>query len=140
MADFSGSASNNNLLGTSLGDVMHGNAGNDTLNGGDGIDFLYGDAGNDRLRGGTGNDKISGGEGADNFVFYRADGYDRIEDFAQGVDHLEFRAISIREVSFIAVDGGVSVRYGGISGQASNHGEIFVAGVSALGISDFIFS
>jgi serralysin len=140
MVVFSGSASNNSLVGTSLGDVMHGNAGHDTLNGGDGKDFLYGDAGNDRLRGGIGNDTLSGGEGADNFVFYRADGYDRIEDFVRGVDHLEFRAISIREISFTAVDGGVAVRYGGISGQASNHGEIFVAGVSALGIGDFIFS
>jgi Ca2+-binding RTX toxin-like protein len=140
MAVISGSASNNNLLGTNSGDVMHGNAGNDTLNGGDGKDFLYGDLGNDRLRGGIENDTISGGDGADNFVFYRADGYDRVEDFVRTFDHLEFRFISVREVSFTAVDGGVTVRYGGISGQAVNHGEIFVAGVSALGISDFIFS
>ncbi|MFC7477494.1 M10 family metallopeptidase C-terminal domain-containing protein [Dankookia sp. GCM10030260] len=140
MAVISGTASNNGLLGTSSSDVMHGNAGNDTLNGGSGNDFLFGDAGNDRLRGGLGNDTLSGGDGADTFVFYRADGYDEVTDFVRGVDHLELRFISIREVSFAAVDGGVSVRYGGISGQASNHGEIFVAGVATLGLSDFIFS
>ena len=140
MADISGSASNNSLLGTSSSDVMHGNAGNDTLNGGDGNDILFGDVGNDRLRGGSGNDTLSGGDGADTFVFYRADGHDEVTDFVRGVDHLELHFVSIREVSFTAVDGGVSVRYGGISGQASNHGEIFVAGVSTLGLSDFIFS
>lgn len=140
MADIFGSGSNNSLYGTSLSDVMHGNSGNDTLNGGDGSDLLFGDIGNDRLRGGIGNDALSGGDGADTFVFYRADGYDQITDFIRGIDHLEFRNISIREVSFTAVEGGVNVRYGGISGQAANHGEIFIAGVSTLGLSDFIFS
>lgn len=109
MADISGSGSNNSLYGTSLSDVMHGNSGNDTLNGGDGSDLLFGNIGNDRLRGGIGNDTLSGGDGADTFVFYRADGYDRISDFVRGVDHLEFRSISIREVSFTAVEGGVSL-------------------------------
>ena len=140
MADIFGSESNNSLSGTNFDDVMYAYSGNDTLNGGNGSDRLFGDTGNDRLRGGPGNDTLSGEDGVDTFVFYRADGYDQINDFVRGVDHLEFRSISIREVSFAAVDGGVNVRYGGISGQASNHGEIFIAGVSTLGLSDFIFS
>jgi Ca2+-binding RTX toxin-like protein len=140
MSSISGSTSNDNLLGTSSGDVMHGNAGNDTLNGSGGNDLLFGDVGNDRLRAGSGNDRLFGGDGADTFVFYRAEGHDQVGDYHHGVDHLEFRGISIREVSFTATGGGVTVRYGGISGQAVDHGEIFIAGVSALGITDFIFS
>jgi Ca2+-binding RTX toxin-like protein len=140
VSDISGSAANNNLAGASGNDVIHGGAGNDTLNGGAGNDVLFGEADNDRLCGGSGDDTLFGGDGADTFVFYRADGHDRIGDYRQGVDHLEFHGISGREITWTATDGGVLLCYGGIGSQAANHGEIFVAGVTALGHSDFIFS
>jgi Ca2+-binding RTX toxin-like protein len=140
MTTLYGSAANNNLVGTGGADVIYGNAGADILNGYYGDDSLFGGSGNDRLRGGPGSDRLTGDEGADRFVFYRADGYDQITDYQQGVDRLEFRSISGREITWTAVDGGVTVRYGGLGGQAPDHGEIFIAGVSALGSSDFIFS
>ena len=149
MAIIHGTENIDNLTGTRSNDVMHGAAGNDTLYGGYGNDLVSGDAGNDRLLGAQGNDTLIGGDGADIliggdgadiFTFDRADGHDRIKDYQQGVDHLEFRGISGREIAWTAMEGGVVVRYGGLAGQAIDHGEIFIAGITALGYSDFIFS
>ena len=140
VSEISGSVGNDNLAGTGGNDTLHGADGNDTLNGGSGNDLMYGDAGNDRMRGGIGDDTLLGGDGADTFVFYRGDGHDRIGDYQQGVDHLEFRSISGREITWTATDGGVTVSYGGLGGQAADHGEVFVAGVATLSYSDFIFS
>lgn len=67
----------NNLIGTSLDDViagregadeLYGYAGNDLLNGGGGDDVLVGGMGNDRLVGWTGNDRLRGDEGADTLI------------------------------------------------------------------------
>lgn len=167
MTDISGSTASDKLAGSRSDDVMHGDIGADTLTGGTGHDFLFGEADNDRLGGGTGNDtldggagndvligdagndrllggrdndKLLGGDGADIFVFNRADGLDRITDYQQGIDHLEFHGISGREITWTATDLGVTVQYGGLSGQALDHGEIVIAGITALGYSDFIFS
>jgi Ca2+-binding RTX toxin-like protein len=128
------------ISGTSKNDSLTGTSGNDIIIGGAGSDTISGGAGNDRMRGSAGDDILTGGSGADTFVFYRAEGDDRINDFQQGVDRLEFRGISGREITWTATDGGVTVSYGGMAGQAADHGEIFVAGITALGFSDFIFS
>jgi Ca2+-binding RTX toxin-like protein len=135
-----GSVSNNNLVGTNSADAIHGGDGNDTINGGAGNDSLFGDLGNDRMRGGPGDDQLSGGGGADTFVFYRADGHDRISDYQQGIDHIELHGISSKEITWAATDGGMTVRYGGMGGLAVDHGEIFVPGVTGLGFSDFVLS
>lgn len=119
------------LLGTTGSDLLTGTIGNDYINGG---------AGDDVIIGGAGNDKLRGGAGADIFLFNRADGYDRIVDYTQGVDHLEFHGLSGREIAWTATEGGVTLRYGGLAGQALDHGEIFIAGITALGFNDFIFS
>lgn len=128
------------IFGDSDNDRLSGGIGNDLLDGGLGNDILLGDAGDDRLFGGLGNDRLTGGIGADVFLFNRANGLDRITDYVQGVDHLEFHEISGREIVWRASVGGVTVSYGGLAGQAVDHGEIFIAGITKLGFSDFIFS
>lgn len=67
-------------------DRLDGGAGNDFLLGGNDRDLLIGGSGNDRLHGEAGNDTLTGGTGADDFVFARRGGADRITDFnrAQG--------------------------------------------------------
>jgi Ca2+-binding RTX toxin-like protein len=60
-----GTASNDQLVGTSGTDNIYGLAGNDTLSGKGGTDEIIGDAGKDRLVGGGGADYISGGDGND---------------------------------------------------------------------------
>ena len=117
--------------GTTGNDVLTGSIGNDYISAGMGDDLIIGEAGNDKLRGGA---------GADTFLFNRADGHDQIVDFQQGVDHLEFHGISGREITWTATDGGVTLSYGGLAGQAVDHGEIFIAGATSLGFGDFIFS
>lgn len=58
-----GGSGNDELVGDSTGNVLHGNGGNDNVSGGAATDQLFGDAGDDLLRGGDGNDAIDGGEG-----------------------------------------------------------------------------
>jgi hypothetical protein len=77
----------NDLLSGERGhDQLFGGKGHDLLLGGNDRDLLVGGAGNDRLHGEAGNDVLTGGTGADDFVFSRQGGADRITDFnrAQG--------------------------------------------------------
>jgi Ca2+-binding RTX toxin-like protein len=60
------------ILGSSLADVLHAYAGADELQGRDGDDSLYGGAGNDSLYGGTGRDTLFG-EAGDDRLFGEAD-------------------------------------------------------------------
>lgn len=69
-------------------DTIEGGLGSDTILGGGGDDRLFGGAGADRLNGGAGNDILTGGAGADQFIFERAGGTDRITDFQNGLDRL----------------------------------------------------
>ena len=65
-------------------DTLYGGSGNDTINGGN-------DA--DRIIGGYGADTLTGGNGNDTFVYLsQKDTGDRITDFTQGEDHIEFAA------------------------------------------------
>ena len=62
-------ASNDTLIGYSLGDVLVGDRGNDRLLGGGGGDALFGDAGNDSLDGQfAGRDLLVGGTGNDTYT------------------------------------------------------------------------
>ena len=54
-----------NATGSAADDQMLGTGGNDTLNGGAGNDTLLGGAGNDTLIGGADNDRLEGGDGLD---------------------------------------------------------------------------
>jgi Ca2+-binding RTX toxin-like protein len=88
-----GSAGHDTITGLNGHDLLNGEGGNDLLYGGAGNDFvqggvdhdrLFGGTGSDRLRGGSGNDISTGGAGADDFVFSRGGGADRITDFTVG--------------------------------------------------------
>lgn len=83
VANLSGTAGDDVLVGGVLGhtifggdgsdrisgqlndDFLHGDEGDDTINGGAGSDYLYGGGGADRLNGNEGNDALFGGLGAD---------------------------------------------------------------------------
>ena len=88
-----------NISGTSFEDMLFGDAGDnrvdgrrgdDVLFGGDGRDYLIGGAGDDVLDGGSGDDLMLGQSGRDIFQFGSTHGTDRIFDFAQGEDRIEF--------------------------------------------------
>lgn len=76
---------NDEVYGSSWGDIIHGGEGNDRLDGGTGNDTFYGDAGNDALLGNDGNDYLSGGEGDD--YIYGGAGDDTL-DGGSGYNHL----------------------------------------------------
>ncbi|HEX8232472.1 MAG TPA: hypothetical protein VF559_03880 [Caulobacteraceae bacterium] len=99
MAKIEGNDNNNRLVGTDAGDEIRGRGGddqligrggNDRLRGDKGNDTLDGGSGNDRLRGDHGNDVLTGGSGSDRFIFNRQGGTDRVTDFQDGVDKLDF--------------------------------------------------
>lgn len=114
---FFGGGGNDRIFGESGNDVLFGDGGNDMLNGGAGADRLYGgtgddgffggggddtifgdqgsdtiygDGGRDTIDGGSGDDTLIGGAGADTFVFTFSAGSDRILDFRDGIDLLDF--------------------------------------------------
>jgi Ca2+-binding RTX toxin-like protein len=68
---FSGSETDDVILGTSLDDSIRGEAGNDTLAGGRGNDFL------------------EGGEGSDTYVYGRGDGYDYVSEWDETPGELD---------------------------------------------------
>ncbi|WP_323038228.1 M10 family metallopeptidase C-terminal domain-containing protein [Gemmobacter sp.] len=89
--DMAGGGGGDDLLnGGAAGDQLYGGLGNDTVHGNAGADSIYLGAGNDQGHGGAGNDTITagsgfdrlwGGAGADRFEFWRAAGWNRVEDF-----------------------------------------------------------
>lgn len=94
-----GKASTDRLAGHAGNDRMQGGAGSDIVLGGEGDDRLFGGpdhdklkggAGNDRLLGEAGNDRMWGGSGIDTFVFQPDDGSDKVRDFENGLDILDF--------------------------------------------------
>ena len=90
--DAAGGGADNDLLhGANGDDTLMGGTGNDTVNGNGGNDALYLGLGNDQGHGGEGNDtllsgggfdRLWGGAGADRFEFWRAAGWNRVEDFS----------------------------------------------------------
>ncbi|WP_170566128.1 calcium-binding protein [Ruegeria atlantica] len=108
--DLNGGAGNDSLYGGADRDDLSGGDGHDRLEGGAGNDILEGEAGNDILYGGTGfdylsggrgNDMLSGGAGADVFLFGISDqGDDRITDFADGADRIQFSSSNSGSLSF----------------------------------------
>ncbi|MEO1294151.1 MAG: hypothetical protein AAFV62_15275, partial [Pseudomonadota bacterium] len=75
-------------------DTVYAGTGADEVLGGAGADALIGSSGADTLDGGTGNDFYLGGIGADHFAFDDGWGRDVVQDYADGVDRLDFSAHS----------------------------------------------
>jgi len=76
------------LLGGRGQDTLNGGSGNDTLLGQADDDLLLGGSGNDLLNGNRGNDVIVTGTGRDRIVINNRQGFDRVRDFADGLDRI----------------------------------------------------
>ncbi len=76
--------------GNEFADQLYGGAQDDLLNGGSGLDVLFGGGGEDVLNGGASSDHLTGGGGADTFQFTVTGGIDRITDWQDGIDMLNF--------------------------------------------------
>jgi serralysin len=148
-----------NAVGGAGSDVLTGNETANLLKGVAGKDKLSGLAGNDTLDGGSGADTLVGGAGADVFDFNSiketpAGARDIIQDFVQGVDHIDLRTIDASTVaagdqafSFIAAksftgqSGQLSfanhVLSGDVNGDKVADFQIYVSGVPALAATDF---
>ena len=78
--------------------TVSGGDGADQIRGGNLVDTIVGDAGNDKIMGLGGADVLTGGSGSDQFRYLFASdstlaSQDRILDFTNGVDKLDFRAL-----------------------------------------------
>jgi len=87
-------AGDDQVRGDAGNDQLGGGAGNDMLFGGDGDDTIWGAAGTDYLDGGLGIDELWGGGDADTFAFVEGWGLDTIGDWENGLDVLDFAALS----------------------------------------------
>lgn len=78
------------FIGGPVPETIIGSSGDDTIFGMGMNDVLDGGAGNDRLVDGRGRDILTGGTGADIFEFIADGKRDKITDFEQGIDRLDF--------------------------------------------------
>jgi len=85
-----GLTGDDDLDGSFGNDKLYGDEGNDSLYGGDGKDKLYGGDGDDLIDGGAANDKLYGGLDKDTFNFGLLHGTDKVFDFEDGIDSLDF--------------------------------------------------
>ena len=132
-----GSNFNDQIYGFAGVNVLFGGAGNDLIDARSGNDIVRGDAGDDTIIGGSGNDRLSGGVGSDTFVFSAGHGRDRIDDWQDGTDTLDFSGhtgvtgyadLTVRSVGTSAV---VEDGTGGV---------LVVAGAAGtIDASDFLF-
>ena len=127
------------LWGEQGRDVLDGGRDADRLWGGRGDDSLHGGRGDDRLDGGRGDDVLSGGIGSDRFVYdERTFGQDRIVDFEDGTDLLDFRGSGLQwsDLSVSSNRGGDAVVR-----VTSAHDKIVLEGIDAalIGQDDFLF-
>lgn len=141
----SGGGSSDDLYGGSQADQLFGNNAKDFLDGGSDDDFLNGGRGNDELHGGQGDDiligsigddQLFGEHGADIFAFRANHGSDRIFDFEDGTDLIEFDINSLNDIGDLTltnVFAGVDIDYG--------TGTIRVLGLDDTDFSnaDFVF-
>ena len=135
-----GGLNSDTLSGGNGGDQIFGESGNDILNGDGGSDFLNGGAGNDQLFGGgftdtlfgsQGDDRLFGGANADVFQFRFNSGTDRIFDWEDGLDMIEYDLGSVSsfgDLTITTISAGVRV--------TSTSGEIIVVD-NTLTASDF---
>ncbi|MFV0474467.1 MAG: calcium-binding protein, partial [Pikeienuella sp.] len=133
-----GGGMDDRLFGGGAADIVIGGAGKDSLTGGAGNDRLVGGDDNDRLEGRTGADFMIGGAGRDRFIFGDNFGRDRIADFGQGPDVLNFtRHSTVNSMADLTIraQGGDTL----IEDGAGNR--LFLTGVAPrdLDADDFLF-
>jgi serralysin len=148
-----------NAVGGSGSDTLTGNETANVLKGGAGQDKLSGLSGNDTLDGGLGTDTLVGGAGSDIFDVNSVKetslgARDTIQDFLQGVDHIDLRTIDASAVvagdqafSFIAARSFTGqagqlnfanrMLSGDVNGDKVADFQICVVGLSALAATDF---
>jgi Ca2+-binding RTX toxin-like protein len=136
-----------------------GGSGSDVLTGNETANLLKGGAGTDTLDGGSGADTLVGGAGADVFDFNSikdtpAGARDTIQDFMQGVDHIDLSTIDAstaitgdQAFSFIAAQSFTgqsgqlnfadNLLSGDVNGDKMADFQIYVSSVPALAATDF---
>lgn len=102
-----GNQGRNTLIGGAGDDRLIGNRNADNLVGADGNDVLDGGLSKDVLAGGKGDDVLIGGASKDMFVFEALGGNDKILDFKNGTDELQFDIESFDVAA--AIDGALQV-------------------------------
>ena len=114
-----GNLNRDELNGDAGNDFLFGGSANDALNGGSDDDNLFGEQGNDRLDGGSGDDVIRGGADSDIFIFNSGNEIDRIRDWQDGVDFLDFSDFNLTKVEVLdnAIQVGSNVRFFGFGGS-----------------------
>jgi Ca2+-binding RTX toxin-like protein len=133
-----GDAGNDTLIGEQGNDRLVGGDDHDLLDGGAGKDTLDGGHGNDTLAGGLGEDLMTGGAGADVFVFEDRMNNDRITDFQNGTDLLDFSAFGFASITdlMISQSGNATV----IRVNAGNALTLDNIDSNLIDSSDFIFA
>ena len=154
-------ASNLSLSGGNQVVLLAGNVGNNQVRGGAANETLLGNAGADTLGGGgDGADTMTGGSGADVFTFATASqpSDDLINDFAEGEDLIDLRALGILTyapdgsdpvgqssvasfVDTLTLDGfatAVTVVAGDINGDGTWDFRFYLQGMTALTADDFL--
>ncbi|MFZ4607801.1 MAG: calcium-binding protein, partial [Caulobacter sp.] len=142
MADQTGTAGDDTLIGGVGDDTISGGEGNDRIDGGDGADDLYGDGGNDTIDGGFGLDRVDGGDGNDFIVDYF--GGDELHG-GSGDDYFAVRGTGSRVYGddgedYISLDGSISATIDAGAGDD----ELSVGGTQNLltggsGVDNYLF-
>lgn len=135
-----GGAGNDDLTGGDRNDALNGGAGDDTLFSGDGNDKLTGGAGADVLAGGQGRDVLTGGADADLFIFVTNGGEDRITDFEDGVDLLDYSAFGFTDISDLTLTQVGADAVITIAAEAKTVLTLLNTDITDLGNDDFIFA
>ncbi|MBL8581033.1 MAG: PQQ-dependent sugar dehydrogenase [Rhizobiaceae bacterium] len=123
-----------NLILTLLAAKGTGNKLDNSITGTVLANTLDGAAGNDTLIGGGGDDTLTGGAGKDLFVFDLTSGKDRITDFEDGRDRLDFRGSGLHfaDLAITKVGADAIVDYGA--------NELLISGLAdRITDADFLF-
>lgn len=146
--EMNGGRGADDMFGDGGGDLMNGDRGNDALHGGNGIDILNGgrghdhlsgDSGRDILNGGRGEDTVAGGSGVDTFVFEKNWGSDRLTDYVDGQDLLDFQAFGLTDVSDLTLVQDGSHALITIDGENGELVTVLNTNIADFDNSDFIF-
>ena len=138
IARFDTPLNNDSLSGEGGNDKIYGGSGDDRLNGGSGDDILKGGPDSDDLVGGDGDDILYGGDGSDVFWFDNgAFGHDRIMDFEDGIDKLDFRNARLTPSDLSIVSKGSDT----VIEVTDTDSTVILIGIDAalIGQDDFIF-